>query len=176
MNLKLVGELIGIVAIFESFFIYLSNRRKHIIFLKGVSDAIWAVNSFLIGAFTGGVLNLIMIFREFVFYNRIDKKWARHRFWMFFFIAMCFASPTIEIIKTGTFALLPFFPACGSVVAVFGFYAENPKWIRILNFLAAIPWLIYTAMTNNITSTVSGIVGMCSMIFGTVISKKIKQK
>ena len=37
MSLKLIGELIGIVAIFESFFIYLSNRRKHIIFLKCIS-------------------------------------------------------------------------------------------------------------------------------------------
>lgn len=175
MDLKLIGELIGIIAIIESFFIYLSNRRKHIILLKGVSDAIWAVNSFLVGAYTGGVLNLVMVGREFVFYNRIDRKWAQHKFWKYFFILMCFASPIIETVKTGVFNIVPFFPACGSVVAVFGFYDDNPKRIRILNFFASLPWLIYTIYTNNITSTISGIVGICSIIFGSLIAKYVKK-
>ena len=176
MNWKLIGEIIGVVALIESFFIYLSNDRKKILRLKGVSDALWAVNYFMIGAFTGGVLNMLMVFREFVFYHRLEKKWAQSRLWMYFFCMICFASPVIEFIKTGTFAILPLLPACGSVAAVFGFYDKNPTRIRILNFVTAIPWLIYNVYTQNITSTISGIVAICSIILGMVLAHREKKK
>ena len=175
MNFKLIGEIIGIVAIIENFFIFLSNRRKNIIFLKGVSDVLWSVNSFMVGAYTGGVLNAIMIFRETVFYNRIDKKWAQHKFWKYVFILLCFLSPVLEIFKTGTFNIVPFLPASGSVLAVYGFYNENPKAMRWINFLAGLPWLIYNIFTSNITGTVSGIVGIASVFMGEILTK-IKQK
>ena len=176
MNYKLIGEIVGIIAIIESFFIFSSDRRKNIIILKGISDAIWAVNSFLIKATTGGVLNAVMIFREFVFYHRIDKKWAQHKFWKYFFCVMCFSSPAIEMIKAKAFLFLPLFPACGSVAAVYGFYDKNPTRIRILNFFATIPWLIYSIYTNNITSSISSVVSLVSILFGSLIAKKIKRK
>lgn len=175
MNLKLIGEIIGIVAIVESFFIFLSNRRKNILKLKGVSDALWAANGFLTDSYTGGVLNIVMIIREFVFYNRIDRKWAQHIFWKYAFMLLCFASPVVEIIKTGRFDVVPFFPACGSVLAVYGFYSENPKAIRVLNFFAGLPWLIYYIFTKNISGTVSGVVSLCSIILGTLLAKKVKK-
>ena len=176
MNYKLIGEIVGIIAIIESFFIYLSNRRKHIIILKGISDAIWAVNSFLIGAFTGGMLNAIMVFREFVFYNRIEKRWAQNKLWKYFFCAMCFSSPIIEMVKARSFLFLPLFPACGSVAAVYGFYDKNPTRIRVLNFFATIPWLIYSILTDNITASISGVVSLTSILCGSLIAKKIKPK
>jgi len=176
LNLKLIGEVIGIIAIISSFFIYVSNDRKKIILVKGISDVLWAVNSFMIGAFTGGVLNGVMVFREFVFYNRLDKKWAQSRIWLYFFCMVCFVSPVIEIIKTGSFVILPFFPACGSVAAVYGFYAKKPSTIRALNVVTAVPWLIYSAYMNNITSCISGIVALCSIAVGTIRARKMQAK
>lgn len=172
MDFKLIGEIVGVIAIIESFFIYLSNRRKSIILMKGVSDVLWCINGFMVGAFTGAVLNIVMIFREFVFYNRVDKKWAQHKFWMYFFCAMCFASPIIELINTGHFNLFPFFPAVGSVFAVFGFYDTNPKRIRVFNFIASVPWFIYSSCMGNITGASSNIIAMASVILGTVLAKR----
>lgn len=166
MTPKLIGEMIGIVAIIVSFFIYLSNNRKRIILLKGVSDALWAANSFLLGAFTGGALCLVMVFRAYVFIHRLDKKWAQHRFWLWFFAVMCFVTPIVEILKTGTVALLPFVPVCGSVAAVFGFYDTNLTRIRALNLIGSLLWLTYAIYTNNITLTISGIVSICSILIG----------
>ena len=37
-QLKLIGEIIGFVAIGENFFIFLSNRREHILIFKFISD------------------------------------------------------------------------------------------------------------------------------------------
>ena len=175
MSLNLIGEIIGVIAIIEGFFIFLSNRRKNILKLKGVSDVLWAANGFLTSSYTGGVLNLVMITREFVFYNRLEKKWAQHILWKYVFMLLCFFSPVVEIIKTGRFDIVPFFPACGSVLAVYGFYCENPKYIRILNFFAGLPWLIYYIFTNNISGTVSGVVGILSIFMGAFLAK-IKQK
>ncbi len=176
MNLKLVGELIGIISIIVSFFIYLSNSRKKILVFKGITDALWALNSLFIGAFTGFVINIIMIFREYVFYHRMSKKWAQHKVWLYFFCAVCFASPMIEIIKTGEFMLVPFFPAIGSITAVFGFYDTNPKRIRLLNFVATMPWFAYAIYTNNITLSLSSVITVGSILSGVLLSHKSKKK
>lgn len=175
MNFKLIGEIIGIIAIIENFFIFISNRRKNILLLKGVSDAIWAVNGFMVGAYTGGVLNVVMVMREFVFYNRIERKWAQYKFWKYVFILLCFASPVLEIIKTGTFDIVPFFPACGSVLAVYGFYSEKASSIRSLNFFATVPWLVYNIFTHNITASISCVVSLASILCGSLLAKKVKE-
>lgn len=176
MDWKLIGEGIGIVAIIISFFVFLSNNRKKIIFCKGVTDVLWCFNNFMIGATTGAVLNIVMVFREFVFYNRLDKKWAQHKFWMVIFCAMCFASPIIEIINTGTFDILPFFPAVGSVFAVFGFYNTKPTRMRAFNFLASTPWLIYTIIEGNVTCAISTAIGMISAIVGEISARRAAKK
>lgn len=80
------------------------------------------------------------------------------------------------MIKAKAFLFLPLFPACGSVAAVYGFYDKNPTRIRILNFFATIPWLIYSIYTNNITSSISSVVSLVSILFGSLIAKKIKRK
>ena len=172
MDWKLIGEGIGVVAIIVSFFVFLSNRRKTILICKGITDVLWCANNFMIGATTGAILNIVMVFREFVFYNRLDKKWAQHKFWMVIFSVMCFVSPVVEIINTKTFNILPFFPAVGSVIAVFGFYNAKPSRIRAYNFLASTPWLIYTIMVGNITCAISTAIGMISAILGEIGARR----
>lgn len=176
MDWKLIGEGIGIIAIIVGFFVFLSNNRKKIIFCKGVTDVLWCFNNFMIGAITGGVLNIVMVFREFVCFNRVDKKWAQHKFWMYFFSAMCFVSPVIECINAGAINWFAFFPAVGSVFAVFGFYSTEPARIRWLNFAAAVPWFIYTLTVNNVTCCISTVVNMTSVIVGVVNAKRAKKK
>ena len=171
MSNKVIGELIGVIAIATSFFVFLSNQRKRILVMKGILDALWALNSFFIGAFTGVVLHFVMIFREFVFYHRIEKKWARSKLWMYFFCAMCFVSPMLEVIKQGAFIWVPFIPACGSVAAVFGLYDKNPQRIRIINFCASVPWLIYAIFTSNITQIISTLVVLGSIIVGAIAAR-----
>lgn len=167
-TLKLIGEIIGIVAIIEGFFIFLSSKREHILIFKFISDALWVVNQILIGGYTGALLNGIAMGRETVFYNRDKHKWADSRLWLIFFMAVTAVSPMMSLIsgKEGWYAVLP---ALGSMAAVVGFYSRYPAVTRYVSFLANGLWLAYNIIIHNISASVSGVILLLSAAVGTVM-------
>ena len=176
MNPILWGEIIGIIAIAVSCVVFLCNQRKRILILKGVSDVLWSANNFLLGAFTGGLLNAVGLFREFVFYHRVEKKWAKSRLWMYMFCALCFISPVLETVKTGSIRFLPFLAAASSLLVVCGLYAKEPKTMRLLNLMSKAPWLIYQVTNRNITGTVSCLMTTAFIVGGAILAGRENKK
>ncbi|MBQ9098192.1 MAG: YgjV family protein [Clostridia bacterium] len=167
-TLKLIGEIIGVVAIVEGFFIFLSSKRERILIFKFISDALWVANQLLIGGYTGALLNGIAMGREVVFYNRDKHKWAATPLWLVVFMVITAISPMMSLIsgKEGWYAILP---ALGSMAAVVGFYSRKPVITRYISFLANGLWLIYNVIIRNYSATVSGIILLLSATVGTVL-------
>lgn len=167
-TMKLIGEIIGIVAIIEGFFIFLSSKREKILIFKFISDALWTVNQLLIGGYTGALLNGIAMGRETVFYNRDKRKWASSPAWLAVFMVITAVSPMMSLIsgKEGWYAILP---ALGSMAAVIGFYVRRPALTRYISFLANGLWLCYNVIIRNISASISGVILLLSAIVGTVM-------
>lgn len=167
-SLKLIGEIIGAVAIAEGFFVFLSNKRERILIFKFISDALWLCNQLCIGGYTGALLNFIAMGRETVFYNRDKRKFAKSILWLYFFLAVTAASPLISLIsgKEGWYAILP---AMGSVAAVIGFYSRRPALTRGISFLANGLWLVYDIIIHNYSATLSCIILLLSATLGTIL-------
>ena len=167
-TLKLIGEIIGVVAIAEGFFIFLSNKREKIIFFKFISDLLWMTNQLFIGGYTGALLNGIAMGRESVFYNRDKKKWASSRLWLFFFLAVTLISPTVSLLSGGEgwYAILP---AIGSSASVVGFYSRRPNVTRYLSFIVNSLWLWYNVIINNVSAAISCVILLLSALVGTVM-------
>lgn len=157
------GQLLGLIITVFSVFIYYAKRRNRILLTKLITDVLNVVQQALIGAFTGSLLNGIAIFREIVFYNRTRKKWASHIFWLFFFIFLMGLSPLLT--WNGFISLLP---AAGSVIAVIGFYMQNPTHTRILGIFSMAFWLAYSFITLNIGAVIQNVIMIASAIAGLV--------
>jgi hypothetical protein len=99
LNWKLVGEIIGYVAVAEGFLIFLSSRRDRILIFKFIADVLWTASHLFLGNYTGAILNGIAVGRESVFYNRDKRKWASTRLWLLFFLAVTAASPMYSLIS-----------------------------------------------------------------------------
>ena len=168
-TLKLIGEIIGVVAIVEGFFIFLSSKRERILIFKFISDALWVANQLLIGGYTGALLNGIAMGREVVFYNRDKHKWAATPLWLVVFMLITAISPMMSLIsgKEGWYAILP---ALGSMAAVIGFYSRRPAITRYVSFLANGLWLIYAIFVENISSIVCNIVLLVSAVTGLILA------
>lgn len=167
-TLKLIGEIIGIVAIIEGFFVFLSSKRERILIFKFISDALWAVNQLLLGGYTGALLNGIAMGREAVFYNRDKRKWASSPVWLLVFMTVTAISPTVSLLggREGWYAILP---ALGSMAAVVGFYVRRPALTRYISFLANGLWLSYNIIIRNISASVSGVILLLSAAVGTAM-------
>lgn len=167
-TLKLIGEIVGIVAIIEGFFIFLSSRRERILIFKFISDVLWVVNLLCLGAYTGALLNGIAMGRETVFYNRDKRKWASSWLWLVFFLTVTAISPMYSLIsgKEGWYAILP---ALGSMAAVVAFYSRRPALTRYIGFFANGLWMIYNVICHNVTASISSVILISSGVVGTVL-------
>ena len=162
----LISQIFGMIGIVISLTIYAGKSRKSIICCKFISDAVWFVNYSLLGAYTGALLNVIAMARETVFYHREKKKWAASRAWLYIFIACVLISPTIDLIRSDTFTIMPLFPAIGSSFAVISFYSKNTKNMRIWGFVAQILWFIYGFKPFNPTGIISCSLTIASIAIG----------
>ena len=168
-TIRLIGEMIGIVAIVEGFLIYLSNKRDKILIFKFISDALWLFNQLCLGGYTGALLNLIAMGREGVFYFRDKKAFASSRFWLYFFLSLTLVSPIISLVAGGEgwYAVLP---ALGSMAAVIGFYSRSPRVTRLTSLAANSLWLIYDAIISNYSALLSCAILLLSAIVGMIAS------
>lgn len=169
--LYLIAQIVGYVAIAESVFIFISNKREKILIFKLIDDALWFTNMVLMGAYTGAVLNAIAIVREIIFFNRGKKKWATHKFWLFFFMIVMLVSPVLT--WAGPVSILP---AMGSCVAVICFYAEKPIMTKYLAYFAQGSWLAYAVLTKNWSSTVCNVIALVSATIGIIHEVSVKRK
>ena len=96
-DLKLAGEIIGVVAIIEGFFIYYSAKRERMLIFKFISDALWLCNLLLLGGITGAILNVIAMLRETVFYFRDRRRFANSIFWPILFTFDCICNSTCRL-------------------------------------------------------------------------------
>lgn len=74
--MKLAAQILGVLALVENAFIFLSRKRECILQRKLLSDILWMGNYLLLGAYTGAALNGIAILRELVFLQRDRRRWA----------------------------------------------------------------------------------------------------
>ena len=155
------GQVFGIVLSVVGFFVFLAKTRKGILIAKLICDGGYCLQQLMIGATTGAMINAIAVLRDIVFYLRNDKKWAAHRFWLYFFVVVMGLSPVLTWM--GPVSILP---AAGSVIAVFGFYCQKPLHTRLLGLLAMIPWLLYAMIITNYGLMLTCTIQIVSAVLG----------
>ena len=70
--METAAQILGVIGIAMSFFIYIARKRSSILLCKFSCDVIWAAHYLLIGAWSGAALNILAMARETVFFNK-DK-------------------------------------------------------------------------------------------------------
>ena len=161
----LIAQIIGFVPLILSFFIFLQKSRKRIIIFKGCSDLLWAIHFFILGEYTGGLVNLVNLLRGIIFAYK-GKKWARHILIPIFFCVFTLLSalPTFAGVKS-------IFAVVGSCVAVVGFWQTNVERLRIYNLVAVTLWLVYGLLTFSISTILCNLFSLVSILIAFI--KKI---
>ena len=166
-----IGQIIGILNALIGFFTYLPRKRGAILAIKASTDAISTFQQIMIGAFTGASITAIAVFRGIVFANRGRKKWATHKFWLWFFAIVIGSTPIFT--WAGFESLLPM---AGSVIMVFGFYNMDPHKTRIHALFGHGLWLLYGIIRFNFGSLLSNVIYISAAIIGLINDHKIKRE
>lgn len=168
MIAKIIGEIIGFIAVAENILIFSMLRREKILKFKFLSDLLWFGNMVCLGAYTGAVLNLVAMVRETVFYYRGRKKFASHILWLPVFCCLTLLSPILEYLGRHSFAPITLLPTVGSMLMVYALYQSDPKRTAYIAFATQSLWLAYAAYTGNISAAAANVLQIVSVCIGLV--------
>ncbi len=155
-----MAQFIGIVAFCLSVWSFQQNEHKKIVLLQLLANGFFVVHFYLLGAYTGALLNSIGFVRSVVFMCK-RQKWASSNWWIVFFCVLCVAAG----IYTWE-SWLSFLPLLAMIFTTVAFGINNPKLTRRLSFPSSPLWLIYNVVNQSWGGALTECFNMTSILIG----------
>lgn len=166
--MKIIAQSFGVGAMISLFLIYQQKSRKKMIAAKLSADLFWVAHYFCLGAFAGIIPNFVGIFRELVFINRKDKKWASLILWPIIFILINWG------LGITTFSsLFNILPIAASTFVTISLWIDNPKMTKIISIPVSLAFLIYDIFVGSYVGIINESIAIGSIIIS--FAKEIKK-
>ena len=155
-------QLIGGLGILASFAAFQCKQHKHILNLRTLSEFIFAVQYFLLGAYTGMAADLLGCLRNQIFTRQIARgKKTTGSIALFSLAFIAFGILTWE----GPKSILVIFAKVLSTVA---YGNKNPTVVRTIILLTSSSWLIYNIYVFSLAGIACEMVTLISLIVGII--------
>ena len=138
-----IAQVLGILALLAMVLSYQQKERKRLLWFQLVSNAIYGVHYYLIGAVTMVAMSGINIARSFVF-SKNDTKWGRSRIWLYLFLAITLVSGiwTWE----GPLSLLVM---AATLLLIVALYSENLAFMRKVFLILPFLYIAYNVVKRS---------------------------
>lgn len=153
----IITLIIGFCGTLMLFIMYQQNDRKMILLFQIIGASFFSIHFFLLGAYTGSILNAIAVIRAVV-YSKRDNKFFGSEFWLWFFIVV---SAIAGIFTWQGFESI--LPIIAMIVGSVSIWVIKPRHIRILSFIPSPMWLTYNIINVSIPGAVTEIFIMTSI-------------
>lgn len=158
-DIKFLAQIFGFVGAAVLWASFQCKDTKRLFLLQFIASMIFSLHFFLLGAYTGMILNIIAVLRSLLLYHG-NKKWASHPIAMVTVMLMFALSGVFT--WDGWISLLP------TVSMVFGtmfMWSRNGKSLRLALLLLISPcWLIYNFAMGSISGVLTEMVNIISVI------------
>ena len=168
--MKIAAQIIGIFAMLFNILSYQQKNKAQIVALQLFGSTLFSIHFFMLGAYMGGLLNVIGIFRAIVFLKE-DFFHAKHWAWLFGFIAIYLLSylltfTVFEKAFTLSNGIIELLPVIGMTATTFAFRAKSAKSTRLLGFVSSPAWLIYNVISVSIGAICCELFSLLSILIG----------
>jgi len=169
MALKIAAQIVGIAGIVFSLLSFQFKERNKVMIFQMTASALFCIQLFMVGAFTGGFIDSISFLRTLIFANN-NKKWASSNIWLYVFITAMIVTGVITW-QNGWSIL----PIIGSVLSTVALWMKQAKHIRFISMFVGPCWLVYNIINGAYTGALNEVLAMTSIIIG-IIRNDIKRK
>lgn len=169
-TLEIIAQIIGIFAMTMNVLSYQQKTQRGIIFFQLCGTALFAANYLMLGAFVGGLLNLIGTFRSVVFLNR-ERLHADHPLWLIGFSITYIASYVLTFTVLGTEPtaknlVIEMLPVIAMIASTVSYRLHSAMLVRILCLASSPCWLTYNIIAKAIGAILCEIISEISMVVG----------
>jgi hypothetical protein len=166
----MLSGLFGFAGMVINFAVYQQKSGKSLLVLKLVSDILWMLHYYLLGAYTGACIALIGAFRELTFI-KVDKKsnWG--------IISLCVFCVLSVISSVVTWkSMFSVLPAVASILSVVSFYISKPHTSRVLSLPISACMFTYSSVSGSYVGMANEVITVASSVLALIRTSDAKEK
>ena len=161
--MKLLAQIIGILAVATFLLSYQQKKRSHIIITNVVSRLLYITQYILLGAFSGAVLEILGAGSSVIAEKKNRGFFKRHM------KATVIAVNALIVVSGVAIALinksfLDLFSLCGVLLHTSAFWINDEKIIRRVSLIGSPFWFIYNFSSGAYGSAIGDVLTMCSIV------------
>lgn len=158
--INIIAQILGFVGLACSLLSFQMKKRGQILGFQMTASLLFSSQLFLLGAVTGGCMDLISFIRTLIFSNN-NKKWASSPLWL---VGFCLIMVVTGIITwTNWWDILPIL---GSILSTIALWMKSEKKIRLISLSVGPCWLIYNLVKGAWSGALNEVLAMTSIIIG----------
>lgn len=159
----ILTQAVGGVALVCSLLSFQQKKRSYLMALQMTASLLFAIQLFMVGAITGGCLDLISFVRTLIFSFNGDRKWAKSPLWLAFFLTVMIATGIAT--WNDIFSLLAIVGSCLSTIAL---WMKNGKRIRLVSLFVGPCWIVYNLVHGAYTGALNEMIAIASIVIGMI--------
>ena len=170
--MEIVAQIFGIIGMIFNLLVFQQKTHRGVTMCQFFAAATFAVNYLMLGAFVGGILNLVGTLRAAVFYFK-EKTHANHIAWLIIFILAFASSYPLTFFVFGTEKILKNFiieilPVVAMIIITVSLRLGSAKAVRFLGLFSSPMWLVYNIFSGSVGAIASEILNLISMVVGII--------
>lgn len=166
-------QLIGGLGILSSIISFQCKKHKHVLLFRTLNEFLFAIQYFLIGAYTGMAMNLVGCVRNIIFTKQVKKnKSTVQSIILFSILFFIFGLATWQGLKSILIII-------AKILSTLAYGNKNTSFVRKTIFVTSMSWLIYNTLVFSIAGVLCEVFTLASIIVGIIrldIIPAIKKK
>ena len=173
-------QAIGIVAMAFNITAFQCKRKQALLMLICVGSSLFSINMFMLGAVTGGFMNILGTIRSLVYVNKdklpISVNLVNIMFVLAYLISYVLSFAVFGTEPTVKNFMLELLPIIAMSAMTFAFAGNNSKIIRLSGFISSPCWLVYNIFNNAIGGIICEVFILISIISALIRIDIIEKK
>lgn len=160
--LNTIAQIIGVFGLICSLLSFQMKKRKWIMAFQMTASLSFSAQLFLLGATTGGCVDMISFIRTLIF-SQNGKKWASSPVWLYVFIFLMIVTGILT--WQNAWDLLPI---AGSILSTVALWMKKEKNIRLISLTVGPCWLVYNLVKGAWSGALNEVLAMTSIVIGMI--------
>jgi len=160
--LNTIAQIIGVFGLICSLLSFQMKKRKWIMAFQMTASLSFSTQLFLLGATTGGCVDMISFIRTLIF-SQNGKKWASSPLWLYVFIFLMIVTGILT--WQNAWDLLPI---AGSILSTVALWMKKEKNIRLISLTVGPCWLVYNLVKGAWSGALNEVLAMTSIVIGLI--------
>lgn len=159
---QFIIQAIGVIGILSSIISFQCKRHKTLMLFRTGNELFFALQYFLLGAYTGMAMNLVGCLRNTIFSKMVEEK--KNTMPMRFLFSGLFL-----LFSICTWAgLESILIAFAKIISTFAYGSKNTTLVRLLILVTSSSWLVYNIIVRSYAGCACELFTICSILVGII--------